>query len=106
LPAERDDHNPSERWQFDVIILQLVPSACVHRVISEENAVSKLSALSRHEFLVRERRLLRAIGRAAVTKPRPALEKLRVSAQSTAPAESNEVRLAPSKARPVRLGTA
>jgi hypothetical protein len=31
--------------------------------------VSKLSALSRHETLVRERRLLRAIGRKPAIKP-------------------------------------
>ena len=37
--------------------------------------MSKLSALSRHESLVLERRLLRAIGRSAVVKVRPSINK-------------------------------
>lgn len=37
--------------------------------------MSKLSALSRHESLVLERRLLRAMGRGAVAKPRPPFSK-------------------------------
>jgi hypothetical protein len=47
------------------------PSIFVREVTPKENAVSKLSALSRHESLVQERRLLRAIGRSAGTKSRP-----------------------------------
>jgi hypothetical protein len=53
-----------------VIILQLLSFTVVPQVTLKENAVSKLSALSRHESLVQERRLLRAIGRSAGAKSR------------------------------------
>ena len=58
-----------------MIILQLLSFNVVREGTLKENAVSKLSALSRHESLVLERQLLRAIGRSAVVKVRPSLSK-------------------------------
>jgi hypothetical protein len=65
------DHHATKKRHFDVIILQLLSFIVVREVTLKENAVSKLSALSRHEALVLERRHLRAIGRSAVVKTRP-----------------------------------
>jgi len=52
-------------------------------VTLKENAVSKLSALSRHESLVLERRLLRAIGRNAGAKSRLAFGKAQQPSEVT-----------------------
>ena len=54
--------------------------------------MSKLASLSRHEFLVRERRLLRDIGRRPPSPPKPAVDKIVKIQMPAAPARKPVLR--------------